>query len=100
MVDDSGWCGSAEVILSHDALKDFTALAELKAEGRILERHVLLLQGHIINDHRRVVVLRLEGLRMVLRVRRMRALTEEEHVADVDSKVVLIQYHRMLFRCL
>ena len=41
--------------LSHDALKDLTAHAELKAEGGILERHFLLLKGHGINDHRRHV---------------------------------------------
>ena len=40
--------------LSHDALKDLMAHAELKAEGGILERHFLLLKGHVINDHRHV----------------------------------------------
>ena len=64
--------------LSHDALKDLTAHAELKAEGGILERHFLLLKGHGINDHRRHVdVPSLEGFRMALRVKRMGALAEE-----------------------
>ena len=64
--------------LSHDALKDLTALADLKAEGGILERHFLLLKGHVVNDHRRIDVPTLEGLRKALHVKRMGALTEEE----------------------
>ena len=63
--------------LSPDALKDLTAHAELKAEGGILERHFLLLKGHVINDHRHVDVPSLEGLCMALRVKRMGALTEQ-----------------------
>lgn len=76
--------------LSHDALEDLNALAVLKAEGGILERHFLLLKGHVINDHRRVDVSSLEGLRMALRVKRIGALTEEEHARDIDSKVAQI----------
>ena len=68
-------------------MKDLTALAELKDKGGILERHFMLLKGHAISDNRRVDVHSLEGLRIVLRVNRMGALTEDEHTADVDSKV-------------
>lgn len=60
---------------THDVLKHVTILAELNAEGDILERHFLLLNGHAINVHRcRVDVLSMEGLRTSLRVKRMDGL--------------------------
>ena len=34
--------------LSHDALRDLTALTELKSEGGILERHVAPLKEHVM----------------------------------------------------
>ena len=49
--------------LSHNALRDLTALAELKSEGGILDQHLLQLKSHVIND-RHVDDSSLEGLRM------------------------------------
>ena len=40
--------------LSHDALRDLTALAELKSEGTILDRQLVQHKSHVINDHRHV----------------------------------------------
>ena len=54
--------------LSHDSLKELTALAELKSEGGIVDRHFLQLKSHVINDHRRVDDSSLEGLRMTREV--------------------------------
>ena len=34
--------------LSHDALRDLTALTELKSEGGSLERHFVLLKEHVM----------------------------------------------------
>ena len=63
--------------LSHGALKDLTAHAELKAKGGILERHsLLLLKAHAVSE-RYVDVPSLDGFRMALRVKRMGALAEE-----------------------
>ena len=50
--------------LSHDSLKELTALAELKSEGGIVDRHFSQLESHVINDNRRVDDSSLEGLRM------------------------------------
>ena len=78
--------------LSHDALRDLAALAELKSEVEVFERHFLQLKAHVINDHRRrrVDVPSLPGLRMALRVKRIGALSGEEPAADVDKKVAKI----------
>ena len=67
-------------------MKDLTALAELKDKGGILERHFMLLTGHAVNDNRRVDVHSLEGLRIVLRVYRMGALTEDEQTSTARSQ--------------
>lgn len=40
--------------LSHDALKDLTALAELESEGVFFDRRFLQLKPHAINNHGRV----------------------------------------------
>ena len=56
--------------LSHDALRDRTALDELKWTGGIFHRSFLQPELHVINDYRRVDddIYSLEGLRMARRV--------------------------------
>ena len=54
--------------LSHDALRDLTALAELKSEGGSLERQFLQLKGYAIKG-RLVGTSSLEGMRMPLQLR-------------------------------
>ena len=50
--------------LSHDSLKELTALAELKSEGGIVDRHFLQLKSHVINDHHRVDESSFDGRRV------------------------------------
>ena len=75
--------------LSHDALRDLTALTELKSDGGILERQFLQLKEHFIKGYL-VGTSSLEGMRMSLQQRRIGGISEEEHAADVDGKVVEI----------
>ena len=75
--------------LSHNALRDLTALTELKSVGRILERHFVLLKEHVMKG-RLVSASSLDGLRMPLQLRRIGGISEKEHAADVDGKVVEI----------
>ena len=74
--------------LSHDALRDRTALDELKWTGGIFHRSFLQPELHVINDYRRVDddIYSLEGLRIVLRVYRMGALTEDEQTSTARSQ--------------
>ena len=75
--------------LPHDALRDLTALTELKSDGGILERQFLQLKEHVIKGHL-VGTSSLEGMRMSLQLRRIGGISEEEHAADVDGKVAEI----------
>ena len=75
--------------LSHDALRDLTALTELKYEGGILERHFVLLKEHVM-EGRLVGAPSLDGFRMSLQLRRVGGISEKEHAADVDGKVAEI----------
>ena len=75
--------------LSHNALRDLTALTELKPVGGILERHFVLLKEHVMKG-RLVSASSLDGLRMSLQLRRIGGISEKEHAADVDGKVVEI----------
>ena len=75
--------------LSHDALRDLTALAELKYEGGIFGRHFVLLKEHVIKG-RLVGAPRLDGFRMSLQLRRTGGISEKEYTADVDGKVTEI----------
>lgn len=72
--------------LSHDALRNLTALAKLKSEGRILERRSLLLPRYVIKGNLGVAS-SLEGMRKSLQLGRIGGIAEEEHAADVDGKV-------------
>ena len=56
--------------LSHDALRDLTALTELKSDGGILERQFFQLKEHVIKGHL-VSTSSLEGMRMSLQLRRI-----------------------------
>lgn len=72
--------------LSNQTLRDLTALAKLKSEGGILDRHFQLLKEHLmkgcsLNGDS------LEGFRLSLTLRSMGGLSEEEHAKDVDGKV-------------
>ena len=75
--------------LSHDALRDLTALTEFKSDGGILERRFLQLKEHVIKGHL-VGASSFEGMRMSLHLRRIGGISEEEHAADVDGKVAEI----------
>ena len=75
--------------LSHNALRELTALTELKSVGGILERHFVLLKEHVMKG-RLVSASSLDGLRMSLQLRRIGGISEKEHAADVDGKVVEI----------
>ena len=66
-----------------------TALTELKSVGGILERHFVLLKEHVMKG-RLVSASSLDGLRMSLQLRRIGGISEKEHAADVDGKVVEI----------
>ena len=75
--------------LSHDALRDLTALIELKSDSGILERQFLqpkerVIEGHLVGTYS------LEGMRMSLQLRRIGGISEEEHATDVDGKVAEI----------
>ena len=89
VVFDSRWCGSAAMNPFHDALRDLTALTELKSDGWILERQFLQLKEHVTKGHL-VGTSSLEGMRMSLQLRRIGGTSEEEHAADVDGKVAEI----------
>ena len=75
--------------LSHDALRDLTALTELKSEGGIVERHFVLLKEHVIKGHL-VGAPSLDGFRMSLQLRCIGVISEKEHAADIDGKVAEI----------
>ena len=75
--------------LSHDALRDLTALTELKSEGGILERHFVLLKEHVMKG-RLVGAPSLDGFRMSSQLRRIGGISEKEHAAEVDGKVAEI----------
>ena len=77
------------MILPHDALRDLTALTELKSDGGILERQFLQLKEHVIKGHL-VGTSSLEGMRISLQLRRIGGISEKEHDADVDGKVAEI----------
>ena len=68
--------------LSHDALRDLTALAELKSEGGIRKRHFLELTSRVINDNGRVGDSSLERLGMALRV----GAFSEAHASEAHSE--------------
>ena len=75
--------------LSHDALRDLTALTELTYEGWILERHFVLLKEHVMKG-RLVGAPSLDGFRVSLQLRRIGGISQKEHAADVDGKVAEI----------
>ena len=75
--------------LSHDALRDLTALTELKSEGGILERHFVLLKEQLMKG-RLVGAPSLDGFRISLQLRRIGVISGKEHTAYVDGKVAEI----------
>ena len=75
--------------LSHDALRDLTALTEFKFEGGILERHFVLLKEHVMKG-RLVGAPSLDEFRMSLQLGRIGGISETKHAADVDGKVAEI----------
>ena len=82
--------------LSHDALRDLTALAELKSEGAVLKRQSSLLKAHAIKG-RLVGAASLEGFRMPLQLKRIGEMSEEKHATNVDGKVAP-RYSRTVWR--
>ena len=75
--------------LSHDALRDLTALTELKSESGIFERHFVLHKEHVMKG-RLVGAPILDGFRMSLQLRSIGGISGKEHAADVDGKVAEI----------
>ena len=89
--------------LSHNALRDLTALTELRSVGGILERHFVLLKEHVMKGHL-VSAPSLDGLRMSLQLRRIGGISRKTRTArrkprTAQKKVVVNEFNLLQLLC-